>query len=498
MRLLLIVIALIAGVVLLYFNTFIGAAYLSVLAIVSSWKIAFFKSLRKFLILALLLLFVLLAITEYLPSGEAPHSLAQLRLQGLKQLTVPPFYIEKANEPPPSDPVDDLRADFRQGLVKETLYATVAEDAHTFMHSARGVLITLRQKNDGRDLDRLSQAIDSLEKVLDTHGFKALPDVREKVAKRKAEIEKANTEIGERRDLQEVRDYARNFYIRSTDLKLDQIFEKVVAVQAALNALVKVTVSMNVEGGVSLDEIGECGFSKGKVVYDEMITLQVEEGTLKKADVSNLLLETRYKGYTQDMLYAYHPTASPTRYTPEGSDQHIDFKNGTRNVILYNRIEECGRVHTAPVPVWLRLGHIRSFLIRWPEPYPSKIKLVLDLSEIGLPREYPVIVDMKRDFPIRSISLPANAFIAASESFPPPQRYDAFDVLEPKDLTPGFFQTHNYIWVEYLPSPFRFSKVQEYKTYLFNENLVGAALFAVLGGLAGLLPKPQLRKSPSK
>ena len=418
--------------------------------------------------------------------GAAPthfdRSAAESRLPFVaSRISAPPAAYLGADSAPPLDDLGQARLEFRREIFRLRAQSNSVERALSLKATADKVIdyghsIKLEIKD-------LLDAKTALAGALSGRKLESIQKLDETKTSLDLFLREFEERLNEQKTVSDVRRLLTDFRLQSPKKSVDDVNDSMLRLEAALNRLGKEIIG----AGLRTDALNRVKLqeSTDTLIRDEVISLTSRAIPLRKIDASEWLLARDPDTITQDLLVYFEDAESAARKPDD--PREISVSPGIGKVTLIKRTVVPARL--TDLPTYLRLFTFRYFLLKWPTTFPAKLRLSIDLSKSNLGDAYPYAVDTLADAPIQQIRLPSRSLFSAGVEFKPRNEGED-DVLEPTaTLTPSYFLTHNYIWVELMPSNifFRNNAVQQWKQYLFPENLVAALSVMVLAAIIALV-----------
>jgi len=448
------------------------------------WRFAgFLGAWRKFLATAtLLVLFLLMWRAGGVPGHMNIGSAAESRLPwGISKLTAPPDDYLTANRPSVLDEVAQAKEEFRQAVFRLRAQGNSVERALSLKASSDKVITYSQSAN--LSIKEVLDAKRAVDESLQKRKLNSVADLRQTKDNLERFLKEAEIEMQKKRTAEQAQEFLTDFRLRALTKSIDDVNDHMLRLESALNQLQREAVNrdmrVDVLYTVQLDE------QANQLIRQQKDSVSVTNLGLKRLDASELLLDQEAGSIEQAIFAVYGD--DPKYAVKVTNPQQIPIQPGVKRVTLFKRTV----VHAglSDLPASLRLPTFRYFLLKWPPPSAVKLRATLDLSSTNGPDEFPFAFDLMTDKPIKEVRIPANAFFSASHTFNPPRREGDEDVLESDQLSPSYFSTQNYIWIELMPKSqvFRNSTVQSWKEYLFAENLTAALVVMSVGVLCAIV-----------
>jgi hypothetical protein len=416
------------------------------------------------------------------PTHLDPGSSAQTRLPLVSsRMGAPPAYVDAQNTPQ-LDELAQAREDLRREVFRLRAQSNAVEAALSLKGIADGAIAYLRSAEI--PTDDLLNAKRSLNDALASRKLDSVAKLDQTKADLDAFLDQAEVKMANEPTVSGARRLLTDFLLQAREKSIDDVNDSMLQLEDALNRVAKSVIGDELQVAtlyrVRLDE------SSNTLVREELISISARKFPLKTIDASELLLDRGADAITQDLLVYFGDDEAGARSPADV--HHIPIRAGIEKVTLLKRtVVPAGLTELATK---FRLTSFRYFLLKWPSAFAAKLRVVLDLSPAKLSPVYPYSIETSTDALIKEIRLPKYSLFNAGIAYKTPRREGEEDVLETEEpLRPAYFLTHNSIWVELMPDSiaFRNKPVQEWKQYLFPENLAAALVVMALGFLCTLL-----------
>jgi hypothetical protein len=441
------------------------------------WKALPETGRRLFALVLVLLLFSTMWFVGAVPT-HFDRSAAESRLPLVaSRVSAPPAAYLSADAAPPLDDLGQARLEFRREIFRLRAQSNSVERALSLKATADKAIDY--GHNIKLEIKDLLDAKAALVGALSGRKLESIQQLDETKTALNSFLRESEERLAEQKTVADVRRQLTDFRLQSPKKSVDDVNDSMLRLEAALNRIGKefigTELKMDALNRVKLQE------SANTLVRDEVISLSSRTFPLRKIDASEWLLARDPDAITQKLL-VYFEDAESAAKTPD-DPREISVSPGITKVTLIKRTVVPARL--TDLPTNLRLFTFQYFLLKWPTAFPAKLRLTMDLSKSNLGDAYPYAIDTLADAPIRQIRLPADSLFSASVEFKP-RKEGGDDVLEATSaLMPSYFLTHNYVWVELMPNNilFRNNAVQQWKQYLFPENLFAALSVMVLAAI---------------
>lgn len=435
--------------------------------------------------LVLLVLILMMGVVGTEPTHFDQRSATQSRLPIVgPYISSPPAEYARASLQPPLDDLGQTQETFRREVFRLRAQSNAVELALSLKVTADGAIDYGQnakiQINDLLDhkaalLRALeNRKLDSLKRLDET---KAALD--EFLQQSEDAMARETTAAGARRALTA-------FRLAAPQKSIDDVNDHVLRLEQALDRIGKDIIGNELSQGqrnrIRLDEPSRT------IVRDELVSFSIGKFAVKEIDASEWMLSHDPEAISQEQLLVYFGDNEAEAKQPDDI-HHIPIRPGINKVGLIKRTVVPSGLTELPS---LRFVSFRYFLWKWPNSFPAKLRLLVDLSSVKLSEAYPYSIETNRNAPITELRLPVDSLFNTIFAFTAPRREGVEDVFAPPDseaLTPSYFLTHNFIWVELMPDSFLFRNklIQEWKPYLFYENLVAAIAVMSFGALLAAL-----------
>lgn len=359
-------------------------------------------------------------------------------------------------------------------------HAKYVEYAGNLINQSRQLKNKLQENNpDDIELKKLHQDLESLEESIRNDNLDDLVKIRRKVDKLNTFLDSSKNVL-ENIQLSEKEDFDKNFNLRILSFSLEEQYDKMKKLQVTQNAILKEITKNIIYPEVSLhaELLEENNFFVWNL--KEEITFSVPyEISVKKIDISPLILESRIRDIRQEIFY-YYDNDSTKAYAPDSLSIYVNPEIQkiviTNNLIIRDSVRFCSPKE--------KYNKLRYTQFRWPSPFPVLLRVKLNLKNIGLSENYDYYCELSRENKIDKIVLPKHSYYTSGFSFK--RTYsNQKDILysEGETLEPKYFRRYNNLWIELLPDNlfFRNPLIQRFKAFLIADNLISELIFALIG-----------------
>lgn len=390
-------------------------------------------------------------------------------------------YVIEATELP--DETQEDRWSFEERYFVSLTQAERVEACGVLLAQAEEVLSALRRPDEEPEgQGSLHSALKELRTEIKE--YESLEAIRNKTRELQSFLESKLEEMS-KTPPENLRDFKNDFEIQVTNRSMSDLYSAMERVEFELQkTLESRTKSLStLDTALSAELVEEDG--KGKWILEEIISIGVPTKVrITEIDASQLRREAETRNFKHRLLFAYGDQE------PEESDKaRIRVNPQAKSLKLISRVEVPAKIPL--VSAKFKAVAMRYVLFRWTNPFPAKLKIVADLSEVeGLPKDFSFLVPVERDEQISEVRLPGHSYYTSGDPFSK-RHFGSKDVLKPKDdnFKPSVFRTRNHVWIELLPPSwvYRNPLVQKYKARLFSSDLIVTLIVALLAAIATAL-----------
>jgi len=437
-----------------------------IIGLIVLWSSRKTKWVQVIFFLILIILVIFLVKSDFYPKSGSLKSYSEFHIPLLARLlSNGADYIEISGSYPPDEDMEKER--FEQSCFQYMSQARSSEHSGILISEARKILNALRKMEEKNiDLSKLSSAIEELDRVIKSR-FSSLTDLRSKVRDLETFLDSSRAKRSQMK-ADELADFEKDFKLQVLHYSLESEYGHMEKLLYELDNSISQVLSSKISVGSTLST--KLNEESNNWILEETISITPNPSiALTRIDVSELKLETKIKQFNQEIAI-YYEDPKDSRIKEEMS---FAVNRDAPQVFVKNQFSIPANINELSTS--FKPANMKYTLLRWPNPFPVKLKLSLDLTKLELAEEYTHFVVLERDNPIETIELPEYSYYTSAYEFKRIHRSNS-DILvtSSKELRPSYFRTHNNIWLELLPENYLFRNpiIQKYKEMIISENLL--------------------------